>query len=852
MKHYQIQKYLTVIIKTMNKYLDRKTAQEILNTRPTGTDVDDALKVLGDKGYIIEGYNDQEKTGFLGKAGQFGKDILGGTVQSFEMTGKTVQAISQATGDYLGHKAEYEKQGISFEDVRQAYLDKLNQDVGLAGRISKNTPSYAQDLGTAKGIEKTIGGIGSGLLDVATLGQGKAFTTGAKAGIKALTKESGKIGAGYGAAEAMKQGEDIQGVAGNTLLGGALGTGLGLAGGTAVKRFNKLKSSLSESVGKLESVFANVADKTKAKLNPKKLNELTNAGVDVSKIDVDTFNNAMKRGYEIDKAYNLSQMTSKDKQIAQKTLDAVEKYNIDKTSTIPADIIGKNFIDKLKPATKLIKETGKEVEEVAKALKGQNNTDREILRQTFNETLQESGITGFPGNWQFSGKYEFVPELQTKLSKTLNNIYIAIQEGDDYALHNLKKGIDEVIDYSRKSNEGLSGSAENLFKNLRRQVDGVLDTTYRDYNEVNSKYSQLRTMSDELLDTLGIDLNDLNEGRATNALRGAFSNRAKRTEIRDIIANLDEILEKNGIRGEDESLLRQFLFNEMLENQYGTQALTSLKGEVEKGVKGAMSVARLLKNPLQGAGEIAGSTVERIAGQTDEDRIKFLKEFLKKEGLNQAAMPKNSNKLPKLKPNKGIVEATLPESALMNEAKKYKSAEEFVDNFTFGGEGSPLMHGTNEKLIGNKLKVGAGNIKKGGQSGGLFLTDNPDIAQVFGKDIYYADKMLKNKVLDLTNFNDRRLLNSYVGKTYKTYDGDIVKFTRQDLDNMLPNGKADFASISQYPELIEKIVKENGLKGVAFREYAGGKWGKTFQFFEDEIPVYSKSQLTDIWNKAQK
>lgn len=621
-------------------YLDKQTAQQVLNTRPKGTNVNSALEALANKGFTIEGYNDgspgsinapktQEKS-FISKVGQFGKDILGGTVQSFEMTGKTVQAISQATGDYLGHKAEYEKQGISFEDVRQMYLDKLNQNSGLAGAISPNTPSYAQDLGTAEGIEKIIGGVGSGLLDVATLGQGKALATGAKAGIKALTKESAKIGAGYGAAEAMKQGEDIQGVAENTILGGSVGAGLGLAGGTAVKGFSKLNSSLSESVGKLESVFADVADKIKAKLNPKKLNELTNAGVDVSKIDVDTFNNAMKRGYEIDKAYNLSQMTSKDKQIAQKTLDAVEKYNIDKTGTIPVDVVGKNFIDKLKPATNLIKETGKEVDNIAKTLKGQVNVDKNVLKDSFNKTLKDVGIKGFPGYWDFSGtRFEFVPEIQKRLSKTLNNLYIAIQEGDDYALHNLKKAIDETVEYS-KNVEGLTGNAQNLLKDFRKQIDTVLDNTYKDYNEVNSKYSQLKDLQDKIKDTLGIDITDLNTGKATNALRGAFSNRAKRTEMRDIIANLDEILEKNGIQGEDESLLRQFLFNEMLENQYGTQALTSLKGEVEKGVKGAMSVAKLLKNPLQGAGEIAGSTIERITGQTDADRIKFLKEFLKK------------------------------------------------------------------------------------------------------------------------------------------------------------------------------------------------------------------------------
>ena len=69
---------------------------------------------------------------------------------------------------------------------------------------------------------------------------------------------------------------------------------------------------------------------------------------------------------------------------------------------------------------------------------------------------------------------------------------------------------------------------------------------------------------------------------------------------------------------------------------------------------------------------------------------------------------------------------------------------------------------------------------------------------------------------------------------------------------MFPNGKTDFASISQFPEAVEKIVKDNKLKGIAFDEYAGGTIGKTYQILEGEIPVKTKQELIDIWNKANK
>ena len=68
---------------------------------------------------------------------------------------------------------------------------------------------------------------------------------------------------------------------------------------------------------------------------------------------------------------------------------------------------------------------------------------------------------------------------------------------------------------------------------------------------------------------------------------------------------------------------------------------------------------------------------------------------------------------------------------------------------------------------------------------------------------------------------------------------------------MFPNGKADFATVSQFPELVEKIVKDNKLKGIAFNEFAGGEVGKTYQILSGDIPVKTKSQLISEWNKAQ-
>ena len=65
---------------------------------------------------------------------------------------------------------------------------------------------------------------------------------------------------------------------------------------------------------------------------------------------------------------------------------------------------------------------------------------------------------------------------------------------------------------------------------------------------------------------------------------------------------------------------------------------------------------------------------------------------------------------------------------------------------------------------------------------------------------------------------------------------------------MFPEGKADWSTLNT--DLAEQIAKKNGKIGVAIPEYAGGKQGMTYLIFEDNIPVKTKSQLIDIWKKA--
>lgn len=148
---------------------------------------------------------------------------------------------------------------------------------------------------------------------------------------------------------------------------------------------------------------------------------------------------------------------------------------------------------------------------------------------------------------------------------------------------------------------------------------------------------------------------------------------------------------------------------------------------------------------------------------------------------------------------------------LIKEARKYKSAEEFVNQFEFSGRSK------NE------------NVLKAGESG-VYTTANENFAKKFGDNshaVFIGDK----KILDGDSPEGMKILETALNKV------------------------GDNATDKQ----IFNEVKKLGYDGIR-QDYIGGKSGmagngvKETILFNDTpaLAGYTKSQLTDIWNKANK
>lgn len=168
-------------------------------------------------------------------------------------------------------------------------------------------------------------------------------------------------------------------------------------------------------------------------------------------------------------------------------------------------------------------------------------------------------------------------------------------------------------------------------------------------------------------------------------------------------------------------------------------------------------------------------------------------------------------------------------NALTQEAKKYKSAEEFVK-----AQGTHVYHGTNAEF--DKFDISKATNTQYGK--GIYFTENPKITKQYGKKTIevYLDK---NSVLTLNeplSTEQKNNLRKVIGKDEwdwsKNPTGEFV-WNRLELTHKNP----------------EELLIKAGIKGVQHNQQTVNGTNKNFVIF-DESAIRTKSQLTDIWKKA--
>jgi len=467
--------------------------------------------------------------------------------------------------------------------------------------LTKSAPSLTSKLATK------VAGQGVGVLAGAGKGALTGVATGATVGALSGTAQGLKAdGSAKDILKSSGKGALVGGVAGG-VIGGVVG---GVSGGLQGRALRKQVLESRTPTGK----------------TPPPGGGTPPSGTPKTPVQQKAIEMAKTQGYDQSDIDFMTTMKPHDKNIALKQIEMAKKAAINKRFIErPIDLVGESFVKRAKDFEVLNIKAGKAVDTTARALKGQTVNATPVREKTLS-LLEDIGVSinndGTP-NWSKS-IFNKTPELKNKIMKTLSDLPNG--EIDAYDLHNFKKSIDEVVDFGIKG-EGLKGKSANILKAIRRTADGVLDANFESYNKANTDFKITREVLDQANDLFGKN-RGFSKEKGGQIMRAVFSNRDSRGRVLKLLSDFEDIGKGYGLKYKD-NLIDQALFTEILEDIYGTQATTSLQGQVARAVQGGGKIIEGIRNPIKGTLELVATGVEKLSGITDENKKKILEALIR-------------------------------------------------------------------------------------------------------------------------------------------------------------------------------------------------------------------------------
>lgn len=291
----------------------------------------------------------------------------------------------------------------------------------------------------------------------------------------------------------------------------------------------------------------------------------------------------------------------------QKALDMLEmkkKGMTDfdyRTENKPSNLVGDSALDRFNFIKNENQKAGKRIDEEADALRGQQVDFSQPINNFMNE-LESLGIEFNPASGKMAFNKSDIAGLdapKNAIKRMIKRLQIGARDGgvpDAYDLHRLKRYIDESVSYG-KVKEGLGGRTERVIKQLRSDIDDVLDVNFPKYNEANTDYATTINVINEFQDVAGrtMDLTGKNADRQVGDLmRRIVSNATSGGRVLNSIENLDDVARQFG--GDFNDNLRWLMgYNAQLEKIFGSHADNSIGGIIESSVAQVMGDQRSVK-----------------------------------------------------------------------------------------------------------------------------------------------------------------------------------------------------------------------------------------------------------------
>jgi hypothetical protein len=323
---------------------------------------------------------------------------------------------------------------------------------------------------------------------------------------------------------------------------------------------------------------------------------------------------AIKQGFDEGLIAMIREASPADRRNMLESLDIMEQATGNKRFSMEnrtTDVAGQSVLKRYKAIREANTKAGRSIDRYARQNLKNQYVDFDQPVNNFLSELQDMGIRQRNDlTLDFSGSdIEGLAGAENFLNRIVKRM-ASPRDMTAYEVHMLKKFIDEQVTYG-KLQEGLAGRTEGVVKNLRRNLDNVLDENFAGYNTANTRYAETINAMNEFQDLMGrkIDFDSPSAPTAVGTkLRGLGSNIQSRGRLLDSLGELQTLGNRYGQF--DDDVINQAAFTMDLDRVFGTKADTSFAGQIGERVpttKGEMTSAavRAAANKVRGINQEA-------------------------------------------------------------------------------------------------------------------------------------------------------------------------------------------------------------------------------------------------------
>ena len=309
----------------------------------------------------------------------------------------------------------------------------------------------------------------------------------------------------------------------------------------------------------------------------------------------------------------------------------------------PSDIAGNAAVSRVNYLRDLANESRRELNRIANnQLAGKPMDTQPVLTAVNNalETLDVGLVRGEDGLPKPVFEGSMISQNKSS-QRIINSLFNLLKEGgapDALRFHKLKRQLDELIDYKKSMQGGLTDSGRDVLKTVRRSLNDALRSVNDDYARVNDVFSDVLTVFDDLDSVSGRRTNIFDAGAGQSIgreLRKISSNYGVQRDMREAINNLESAANKYGANFND-SITDLAMFATALDTRFGPVAETSFAGDIARMSKRSQAEEATRRAAEQGFTRTAMDKVmeayQGARGVNEQKAYGIMEELLKRNG----------------------------------------------------------------------------------------------------------------------------------------------------------------------------------------------------------------------------